>query len=42
MAMHHGSIDRDTRLWVENAIRNEELKVVGVHRASIWGSILRP
>jgi len=28
MAMHHGSIDRDTRLWVENAIRNEELKVV--------------
>lgn len=28
MAMHHGSIDRETRLWVENAIRNEELKVV--------------
>jgi ATP-dependent Lhr-like helicase len=28
MAMHHGSISRDTRLWVENAIRNEELKVV--------------
>jgi len=28
MAMHHGSINRDTRLWVENAIRNEELKVV--------------
>lgn len=28
IAMHHGSIDRDTRLWVENAIRNEELKVV--------------
>lgn len=28
MAMHHGSITRETRLWVENAIRNEELKVV--------------
>ncbi|CAM3732960.1 ligase-associated DNA damage response DEXH box helicase [Flavobacterium chungbukense] len=28
MAMHHGSIDRETRLWVENAIRNEELKVI--------------
>ncbi|MBC7606078.1 MAG: ligase-associated DNA damage response DEXH box helicase [Burkholderiales bacterium] len=28
MAMHHGSIDRETRLWVENAIRKEELKVV--------------
>jgi len=28
MAMHHGSIDRETRQWVENAIRNEELKVV--------------
>lgn len=28
MAMHHGSIDRETRLWVEQAIRNEELKVV--------------
>ncbi len=28
MAMHHGSIDRETRLWVEEAIRREELKVV--------------
>ena len=28
MAMHHGSIDRETRRWVENAIRKEELKVV--------------
>lgn len=28
MAMHHGSISRETRLWVENAIRNEELKIV--------------
>ena len=28
MAMHHGSISRETRLWVENAIRNEELKLV--------------
>lgn len=28
MAMHHGSIGRDTRLWVEQAIRNEELKAV--------------
>ena len=28
MAMHHGSIARETRVWVENAIKNEELKVV--------------
>ncbi|WP_264536331.1 ligase-associated DNA damage response DEXH box helicase [Flavobacterium sp. N1736] len=28
MAMHHGSISREIRQWVENAIRNEELKVV--------------
>lgn len=28
MAMHHGSISRESRQWVENAIRNEELKVV--------------
>ena len=28
MAMHHGSIDRNIRLWVENAIRNEKIKVV--------------
>lgn len=28
IAMHHGSISRETRLWVEDAIRNEELKVV--------------
>ena len=28
MAMHHGSIDRNIRLWVENAVRNEKLKVV--------------
>lgn len=28
MAMHHGSIDRDVRLWVEQAIRDEKLKVV--------------
>jgi ATP-dependent Lhr-like helicase len=28
MAMHHGSISKETRLWVENAIRNEELKAV--------------
>ena len=28
MAMHHGTISRETRHWVENAIRNEELKVV--------------
>ncbi|CAH8283069.1 ATP-dependent Lhr-like helicase [Mariniflexile fucanivorans] len=28
MAMHHGSIARETRTWVENAIRNEDLKVV--------------
>ncbi|MBT2159978.1 ligase-associated DNA damage response DEXH box helicase [Zobellia barbeyronii] len=28
IAMHHGSINKDTRNWVENAIRNEELKAV--------------
>jgi ATP-dependent helicase Lhr and Lhr-like helicase len=28
MAMHHGSIAKETRVWVENAIKNEELKVV--------------
>ncbi len=28
MAMHHGSIDKNTRIWVEEAIRNEELKAV--------------
>lgn len=28
IAMHHGSIDRDTRLWVEQAIRNESLRAV--------------
>lgn len=28
MAMHHGSINRETRLWVEQAIRDGELKVV--------------
>jgi ATP-dependent Lhr-like helicase len=28
MAMHHGSINKETRLWVEKAIRNESLKAV--------------
>jgi ATP-dependent helicase Lhr and Lhr-like helicase len=28
MAMHHGSINKETRLWVEQAIRNENLKAV--------------
>ncbi|HEX8561555.1 MAG TPA: ligase-associated DNA damage response DEXH box helicase [Flavobacterium sp.] len=28
MAMHHGSINRETRLWVEQAIRDEQLKLV--------------
>ena len=28
IAMHHGSIDRDVRIWVENAIREEKLKAV--------------
>ncbi|MEP3207989.1 MAG: ligase-associated DNA damage response DEXH box helicase [Maribacter sp.] len=28
IAMHHGSINKDTRVWVENAIRNESLKAV--------------
>ncbi|MFD1094731.1 ligase-associated DNA damage response DEXH box helicase [Salegentibacter chungangensis] len=28
VAMHHGSINRETRLWVEQAIRNENLKAV--------------
>jgi ATP-dependent helicase Lhr and Lhr-like helicase len=28
IAMHHGSINKDTRQWVEQAIRNESLKAV--------------
>ena len=28
LAMHHGSINKETRNWVENAIRNETLKAV--------------
>ncbi len=28
IAMHHGSINKETRLWVEEAIRNESLKAV--------------
>ncbi|MGB2475056.1 MAG: ligase-associated DNA damage response DEXH box helicase [Flavobacteriaceae bacterium] len=28
MAMHHGSIDKKIRLWVEEALREEQLKVV--------------
>lgn len=28
VAMHHGSINKETRLWVEDAIRNESLKAV--------------
>lgn len=28
MAMHHGSINRETRVWVENAIRDATLKAV--------------
>ena len=28
MAMHHGSIDKKIRLWVEEALREESLKVV--------------
>ncbi len=28
IAMHHGSINKDTRLWVEQAIRNESLQAV--------------
>ena len=28
IAMHHGSINKETRIWVENAIRNENLKAV--------------
>lgn len=28
MAMHHGSINKETRLWVEQAIRDESLKAV--------------
>ena len=28
LAMHHGSIDRETRIWVEEAIRQERLKAV--------------
>lgn len=28
IAMHHGSVNKETRLWVEQAIRNESLKAV--------------
>lgn len=28
IAMHHGSINKETRIWVEKAIRNESLKAV--------------
>jgi len=28
VAMHHGSINKETRLWVEQAIRNENLRAV--------------
>ncbi|MBP2833229.1 ligase-associated DNA damage response DEXH box helicase [Aquimarina sp. U1-2] len=28
IAMHHGSINKETRVWVEHAIRNEQLKAV--------------
>ncbi|TAI47247.1 ligase-associated DNA damage response DEXH box helicase [Flagellimonas allohymeniacidonis] len=28
IAMHHGSINKETRIWVEEAIRNESLKAV--------------
>ncbi|WP_224485000.1 ligase-associated DNA damage response DEXH box helicase [Robertkochia aurantiaca] len=28
IAMHHGSINKETRIWVENAIRHESLKAV--------------
>jgi len=28
IAMHHGSVNKETRLWVEEAIRNESLKAV--------------
>jgi ATP-dependent Lhr-like helicase len=28
IAMHHGSINKDTRIWVEQAIRDEQLKAV--------------
>ncbi|NHF60613.1 ligase-associated DNA damage response DEXH box helicase [Flavobacteriaceae bacterium TP-CH-4] len=28
LAMHHGSINKETRLWVEQAIRNESLRAV--------------
>ncbi|MDT8347233.1 MAG: ligase-associated DNA damage response DEXH box helicase [Flavobacteriaceae bacterium] len=27
-AMHHGSLDKDTRLWVEDALKHERLKFV--------------
>ena len=26
--MHHGSIEKEIRLWVEDAVRNEKLKAV--------------
>ena len=28
MAMHHGSMNKETRLWVEEALRHDRLKLV--------------
>ncbi|NMM47197.1 ligase-associated DNA damage response DEXH box helicase [Marinigracilibium pacificum] len=42
VAMHHGSIDRDLRTWVEEAIHNEKLKAVVCTSSLDLGVDFRP
>ena len=42
MAMHHGSMNKETRLWVEEALRHDRLKLVVVLPVWIWGWTLVP
>ena len=37
MAMHHGSMNKETRLWVEEALRHDRLKLVVCTSVWIWG-----
>ena len=42
IAMHHGSIDKKIRLWVEESLRNEALKVVVCTSSLDWGVDFSP
>jgi ATP-dependent Lhr-like helicase len=42
IALHHGSIDRDMRAWVERALHNEKLKVVVCTSSLDLGVDFRP